>query len=225
MAQSLPSLEYLDRMNAHSCQYDPRIPYFFYAPKDVFAPNGKEYNLVILVHGNERSAETYRNASRKFAEATDSIVLAPLFPAGLVDPGQIDNYNLLRYKDVHFDAALAHMADELRSRFPIKKEPFFLHGFSAGGQFVHRFFYLYPHLIRSISVGSCSQTTFLDPQNPWPAGIKDLTDRFGLSPNPGDYGKVNAQFVIGADDNFIFNPEIPFTRHQLLTKLRDDWAS
>jgi pimeloyl-ACP methyl ester carboxylesterase len=215
-------------MNVFSCEHDPRLSYFFYAPKSAlsdFSGNGKKHNLAVLIHGSERSPESYRNSARRFADFTDSVILAPLFPAGLSDFYEIDNFNLLRYKGIEFDTALLRMIDELGRRFPIEKDRFFLHGFSAGGQFAHRFFYIHPERVKALSVGCCSQITLMDSTSPWPQGLENIGPIFGKKPAASDYLNAKVQFVIGGDDDFIFRKGCPYTRRQILKKLFDDWKS
>lgn len=201
-------LEYLARVSAYSCQYDPRFSYFVYVPKNWLEPTRPErYHLTVVIHGTERSAENYRNKLRDYAENTNSIILAPLFPAGLIEPRRMENYNLLRFHDVEFDVILLHMVNELGERFPINiDDGFCLHGFSAGGQFVHRFFYLYPQHLRAVSVGAPGQVTLLDYDRPWPLGLDGIDRVFGLNPSVENMKQVPVQIVVGSEDTYIQNP-------------------
>jgi pimeloyl-ACP methyl ester carboxylesterase len=228
MAENLTDLSFMERMNASSCRYDQRFSYFFYVPKSFGLPPAERpqsYNLVVLIHGNDRSPEAYRNRSRDFAEATGSVILAPLFPAGLIDPGEMNNFNHLRYKGVEFDTVLIRMIEELSQRFPVPTRDIYLHGFSAGGQFVHRFFYLHPKRIRALSVGACAQVTLLDHASPWPKGLSDLEGSFGVKPDRDAYKAARIQMVIGGEDDFRFKADIPNTRMEILTKLKDNYVS
>jgi pimeloyl-ACP methyl ester carboxylesterase len=228
MANQINDLSYLKRMNAFSCRYDPTFPYYFYVPENYLGQgprNGDLYKLVVLIHGNERGAEMYRNAARQFAEFSDSVILAPLFPAGLVDYSEIDNFGFVRYKGLNFDTILTNMIDDICWHFPIDSEKIYLHGFSAGGQFAHRFFYAYPELIHSLSIGACSRFTLLDGDLPWPQGTKDISWVFEREPDASLYPQARIQLVIGEDDNFIFSPQIHFTRMELLAMLRENYVA
>lgn len=210
-------LEYLSRITAYSCQYDPRFSYFVYVPRNwLEADRPSSYHLLVVIHGTERSPEMYRQKLKPFAEKTNTIILAPLFPAGLIDPERIENYNLLRYRDIEFDTVLLHMIDELADRFPINKdEGFSLHGFSAGGQFAHRFFYLYPEHLKSVSIGAPGNVTFLDFNLPWPKGIGGIERVFGKSVDLAQIKKVPVQIVVGGEDTYIHNPGEAMNRLEL----------
>lgn len=53
---------------------------------------------------------------------------------------------------------------------------FTLVGFSGGGQFVHRFFYLYPERLHAVSIGAPGRATPLIDE-PWPQGIRGAPTR------------------------------------------------
>jgi dienelactone hydrolase len=177
------------------------------------------YKLIVLIHGNERGPELYRDSFKRFAEETESVVLAPLFPAGLTEFDEMENYNLLRHRGINYDEILLNIISEADSRFRVETDRIFLHGFSAGGQFVHRFYYLYPEIIRALSIGTSGWVTFLDHSLPWPRGLKGFKEIFGKSPDLAKLRDVKVQLCVGADDNFIYNQEIPHTRLELNRKL------
>jgi len=188
-------------LTSYACQYDPRFSYFVYVPSSFGRPEQPEnYGLVILVHGAERGAETYRNKFRGFARRHDCVVLAPLFPAGLFEPDSLDNYNFLRYRDIAYDAVLLKMVEEAARRFPIRAERFLLHGFSGGGQFVHRFLYLYPQRLAAISIGAPGEITLPREDLDWPAGLRGLRDIRGERPDLRAVGEVPVQIVVGDQD-------------------------
>ncbi|MDR2198851.1 MAG: alpha/beta hydrolase [Deltaproteobacteria bacterium] len=219
-------LSYLPRMNCFSCQRDQRFSYFIYVPKNWNYPERERperYNLAVLVHGSERSAEMYRNAARPFAEMTDTVILAPLFPAGITDFYEMDNFCHLRHLGVSYDLILLHMIEEISERFPVDSGNILLHGFSAGSQFAHRFFYLHPQSVRSLSIGACARVTLMDENLPWPSGIKDMHDIFGVKPDYESYKKTMVQFVIGSEDNFKLQRETTVTRLEQLSRLRDSY--
>jgi hypothetical protein len=51
-------------------------------------------------------------------------------------------------------------------------------GFSGGDHFVHRFLNIHPNLLNAVSIGAPGRVTRLDDQRKWPAGVKDVSDRF-----------------------------------------------
>jgi dienelactone hydrolase len=115
------------------------------------------------------------------------------------------------------------MIEEVNRRFSVETDRLFLHGFSAGGQFVHRFFYLYPEKVQALSIGSSGWVTFLDHSLPWPDGLQGFKEIFGRDPNIELLQKVKVQMVIGGDDDFIYRKDSPYTRMELNTKLKDNF--
>lgn len=121
---------------------DPRLSYCLHVPAAATTrPEGTR--LVIVVHGSERRATAYRDAMVDFAEAQNCVVLAPLFPVGPFGDGHGDGYKYLVERDLRYDLALLDMVAETELRLGLRFERFGLFGFSGGGHFVHRFFYLH----------------------------------------------------------------------------------
>jgi poly(3-hydroxybutyrate) depolymerase len=129
-------------------------------------------------------------------------ILAPLFPAGPSGLESLNNYKLLRDDTLHADTAMIDILQEIKERWPgLATEEVFMIGFSGGGQFVHRFMYLYPNLLTAVSIGAPGRVTQLDYQHKWPAGIKDVADRFdGAVIDLDMIRKVPIQLVGGALD-------------------------
>ncbi|WP_425450163.1 hypothetical protein, partial [Virgifigura deserti] len=127
-----------------ACQADQRVSYCLYVPRDYAIDGTASYDLLVIMHGTGRLAAAYRDDFAKFAEEQGVIILAPLFPAGLVEPYELSNYKLLRYHDLAFDRLLLSMVAEVRERYRLAGERFLLYGFSGGGHFTHRFLYLHP---------------------------------------------------------------------------------
>lgn len=196
------SQEYLARMTAYSCIHDARFNYYVYVPENWMTSKRKErYRLIVLVHGSERAPEHYRNKFKKFAEKNNAVILAPLFPAGLPTPEHLENYNMLRCGDIAFDIVLLGMIDELNERFPVETHSIFLHGFSAGGQFAHRFFSLYPERIHSVSIGAPGDISLLDDTKPWPEGSGGMRELFGRAPDCAKLPGKRVQIIVGDADN------------------------
>ena len=77
-------------------------------------------------------------------------------------------------------------------------------GFSGGGQYAHRFLYLYPERLHAISVGAPGRVTELDENLPWPTGIKNVEEKFGKKVEKGNIKAVkNIQLVVGSKDTEI----------------------
>ncbi|MDH6514224.1 poly(3-hydroxybutyrate) depolymerase [Streptomyces sp. SAI-135] len=178
---------------------DPRFSYCLYVPTG-HAPDGPPLPLVVTVHGTRRRAETLRDAFGDFSERHSCVVLAPLFPAGITGPNDVDSYKLLSPAGFRPDEILLAMVDEAAARWHVRTNRFHLHGFSGGGQFAHRFAYLHPHRLASLSVGAPGRVTLLDPTTTWWHGTADLKDQFGTAADAAALRGLPVQLVVGEND-------------------------
>lgn len=176
--------------------YDQRFSYCLYVPDEL----GPRTPLVVVVHGTERNFLLYRDHLQPFADEHGVVVLAPLFPAGIVDPGDLHNYKFLEYQGIRYDHVLLSMAEEVARRYPIDPERFYLHGFSGGGQFAHRFFYLHPDRLAGVSIGAPGRITRLDATQPWWLGTRDFEQRFGRAVDVEALRRVPVLMVVGEED-------------------------
>lgn len=183
-----------------ACQSDQRFSYGIYVPKGFKICNGERYGLTVLIHGSSRIAEKLKNAFVDFAERTQNVILAPMFPFGIIDPMDGHNYKFLKYKDIRYDEILLSMIDELHNDLNINTAEFLLHGFSGGGQFAHRFFYLHPERLRAVSIGAPGRVTYLDHNRPWYNGVADIEHIFGKRLNYDAMKKVKILLIVGAAD-------------------------
>ncbi|KAI0383993.1 alpha/beta-hydrolase [Hypomontagnella monticulosa] len=188
---------------------DPRLSYSLYIPPEHYShgagvegvdPVPAKLPLVVSIHGTRRHFRDIYDLV-PFAESTPCAVLTPLFPTGLDGPNDIDSYKVLRSKTLRADLALLSMLDEIAFRWPgIETAKIFLMGFSGGGQFAHRFLYLYPERIAAVSIGAPGRTTALDDQQNWPAGIKDVEALFGKRVDKDLMKTVRIHLAIGSAD-------------------------
>jgi len=140
----------------------------------------------------------------ELADATGAAVLAPLFPTGVGgDPNDSHNYKGLAYGGIRYDLILLAMLDEVAVRWPgIETRKVFLVGFSGGGQFVLRFFYLHPDRVAAVSVGAPGVVTRLDDALAWPKGVQGVEEVFGrLKVDIAALRAVgHVQVIVGGDD-------------------------
>ena len=181
-------------------QTDKRFSYCLAVPEDYDEDSGKSYTLVILVHGTERSAAMYRDQFMAFAAAHDCIVLAPLFPANMTSADDLSSYKFIAHGGIRYDHVLFDMIEEVAGKYRLASKNFLLHGFSGGGHFAHRLFILHPGRFLGVSIGAPGLVTLLDPALRWWAGIADIEELFGITPDIGAMRAVPVHMVIGDAD-------------------------
>jgi len=223
--QFLKSVYLVGNIPFRALATDPRVSYTLYIPQEHYNPDPSlqstalqtstldpryllpKLPLLVTIHGSSRSAETCRNLFTAFADSERVAILAPLFPAGLDGETDLDSYKLLRSKTLRSDKALLDILDDVKVRWPgIETEKVLLAGYSGGGQFVQRFFYLYPERLLAVSIGAPGRATHLDFTKRWPDGIKDVEEVFGPEVKV-DLRKImevkHLQLVVGGDDTVI----------------------
>ncbi|KAJ5715421.1 uncharacterized protein N7483_012602 [Penicillium malachiteum] len=184
---------------------DPRVSYMLYIPPAHYDSdtNSRKLPLLVWIHGTRRRLGALEDGDLvAFANSTPCAILAPIFPAGLDGPNDLDSYKLLRSTTFRSDLALLSMLDEISPRWPgIATDKVFMLGFSGGGQFVHRFLYLHPERLLAVSVGAPGRATVLDERYQWPLGIADVQKLFARTINKELIRDVAVQLAVGDEDN------------------------
>ncbi|MEM7692621.1 MAG: alpha/beta hydrolase, partial [Pseudomonadota bacterium] len=188
---------------------EPRVSYCLFVPDDYEEEGEERLQLMVLMHGTERGAAEYRDRMAEFATEHRCIVLAPLFACNLAGPDDLDNYKLIEAEGLRFDLLLLEMVQEVNKKYRLIDERFLLHGFSGGGHFAHRFFYLHPHRLRGVSIGAPGVVTLLDEDLPWWTGVADLEQQFGITLNLDLMRAVPVQMVVGSADMQTWEITIP----------------
>lgn len=179
---------------------DQRFSYFTYVPPHLAECSGP-VPIVLVVHGTLRQPTVYRDAFAEFAEQHGCVVLAPLFPCGIEDPDDTDNYKRLEFRGIRFDLLLIRMVEEFAERYGIEPGPWLLHGFSGGGQFTHRFLLLHAERLAAVSIGAPGAVTLLDEERDWWVGTRDIAARFGKPVDLAALRRVRVLTVIGDQDH------------------------
>jgi len=193
-----------ERVMLWHCQSDPRFSYYVYIPESIYEKDPPVYKIVCIVHGTARTIEGYRRAYREFADKNKLIVITPLFPGGLFDNKDFNSYKLLICNGLRYDLILLSMIDELSRRYRIDKEKFLMCGFSGGGQFVQRFFYVHPERLMGISIGAPGRITYINDKVDFFWGTRDFEKIFDKKIDIEAMRKVPTQLLIGeCDSKFI----------------------
>ncbi len=188
------------RTSMYACQYDQRFSYCLYVPESYDEDAETTYPLAVIVHGTNRPAQEYRDRFVDFGEREQCVILAPLFPCGIIEPGELNNYKFIEFHGIRYDHVLLAMIDEISSIYRLRSDRFLMHGFSGGGHFAHRFFYLHPRRLLGVSIGAPGVVTLLDEEHDWWVGVRDLEETFGIAPDIPAMRDVPVHMVIGGDD-------------------------
>lgn len=190
-----PSGYFAGRTPSFACQADPRFSHCLYVPRGT-----PPRSLLVVVHDTLRNNQSLRDAFAEHAEASGALVLAPLFPAGIGGPRDLDGYKYLRADGVRYDEVLIAMAEEVAARHAVDAGRFALFGFSGGAHFAHRLLYLRPERLSSAVIAAPGSVTLPDPRLPWWAGLADFEARFGRPVDWEALRRVPVHLVVGAAD-------------------------
>lgn len=182
-----------------SCRADPRFCFCLYVPPG-FDADPAGHTLVVVMHGTGRSMETYRDRFAAFGQYRKCVILAPLFPVGPLGDGNGHGFKVLKEGGIRYDNVLLSMVDEAGAMLGTRFDKFMLFGYSGGGHFAHRFFYLHPERLHAVSIGAPGAVTLLDEGRDWWVGTRDVKALFGRSIDIDALRKVAVQLVVGAAD-------------------------
>ncbi|KAJ6485733.1 poly hydrolase [Mycena sanguinolenta] len=208
-----------------ACTRDPRFSFAMYIPSSPSAsPPARRSNdtalpLLVLIHGVRRDTHVLLSGMQSFADTHRVALMAPLFPAGAGDPRALDvhNYKAVAYRPpggdevIRFDEILLAMVAQAARTWRLGDgERFWIHGFSGGGQFVHRFVLLHPARVRGASVGAPAAVVHLprpgenakekEKEEKWPKGLRDVQAVFGRGVDWDEVRKVKLLVVVGDRD-------------------------
>ncbi len=183
-----------------ACRADPRFSFCAYVPTSWDGQSNENFKVLVLVHGTGRTAEGYRDLFASWAEEHNVVILAPLFPGGITGPWELNSYKWMLTDGIRFDHILLSMLDELAEITPIDRSRVMMHGFSGGGHFTHRFFYLQPQRLLAASIGAPGVVSMLDFEQDWWVGVRNFEEIFGQAIDLDAMRQVPVQMVIGGED-------------------------
>lgn len=183
----------------YALRSDPRFSWCMHVPEG-FAKAPEAYRLVVAVHGSSRGVHAYRDGFAAHAERCKWVVLAPLFPVGVLGDGNPDGYKTLIEGDIRYDLVLLAMVEEIGQALGVGFERFGLFGFSGGGQFAHRFLYVHPDRLWGVTVGAPGAVTRIDDGLEYWFGTRDMAAVFGTALNLGAVRKAPIQLLCGQED-------------------------
>lgn len=193
-----PAMYYVGATTVFASRVDPRIAYCLYIPEE--APLNDETAILVAVHGTDRNFIAYRNYFNELGRWKNCIVIAPLFPVGILGDDNRDGYKYLVEGDLHYDRILLAIVDEVAARYGVTDRSFALWGFSGGGHFTNRFLLRHPDRLWAASIGSPGSVSMIDDGYDWWAGTRDYEARFGHPLDLASLRKVAVQMVVGKAD-------------------------
>ena len=183
----------------YASKHDPRFPYCLYVPPTL-GQGGEKPELIVAMHGTGRGFTGYRDAFSSFARWNNCIILAPLFPIGVMGDGYRDGFKYMREGNLRYDQVLLAIVEEVSERYGIAFDRFGLFGYSGGGHFAHRFLMLQPGKLWGVSIGAPGSVTLLDPSRDWWVGTRNFAELFGQPLDIPAMKQVAVQMVVGAAD-------------------------
>lgn len=181
-------------------RHDPRFAYCLYVPRSLAEGRGDPPELIVVMHGTGRSFVQYRDAFAEFGRWHNCVILAPLFPVGVLGDGNRNGFKYMREGDIRYDEILLAMVAEIEAKYGFSFPRFALFGYSGGGHFAHRFLILHPNRLWAVSIGAPGSVTLPDPTRDFWVGVRDLEARFGRPFAPEAIAAVPTQMVVGAAD-------------------------
>ncbi|KAH8833366.1 poly hydrolase [Flagelloscypha sp. PMI_526] len=178
---------------------DPRFSFGLFIPR-CHSFTDEPLTILCIIHGTKRQTGGYLSKLQDFCQKLKCALLCPLFPAGIIDPTDLNNYKNILYHDIHFDRILLSMIDQAGRTWNLRTDKVLIHGFSGGGQFVHRFLYLHPERLLGASIGAPGRITPPDDSQPWPHGLGDVSRLFQISLDWNAIRSVPVQVIVGEDD-------------------------
>lgn len=191
----------IGRTGAIACQADQRFSYCLYVPQALVDQDRlSEAQILVAIHGTGRGNQVVRDLFVSLADSLGLIVLAPLFPSGIIDPDDRDNYKYVEFEGIRFDSVLLAMVDEVARKYGVPADTFSIFGFSGGAHLAHRMIYLHPHRLTAVSACAPGSPTLLDQTRDWWLGIRDIEERFGTPVDVPAMRRIAVHLAVGDDD-------------------------
>ena len=178
----------------HVSRVHPGQRFFLYVPKGY--DGQARLRLLVVMHGAGRRAEEYAGEFTDFADRHRYMILAPLFPRG-------ERYQHLGIGEddvIRADLRLLDLVDEIGGRYNVETATFDLFGFSAGGQFAHRFMYVHPGRLRAVVIAAPGTVTLPSIRDRWPGGVADLGTLTNVRFDLAQVWRVRPMLIVGEDD-------------------------
>jgi len=173
---------------------ESRLAGFAYVPERAAAGAP----LLVAVHGISRDAHEQVRAFETMAESRGWALLAPAFG----EERHADYQRLGRVgRGPRSDHALEALIELCSQRFSLSFGPRYFFGYSAGGQFVHRYLMAHPARVDAAVIGAPGWYTFPDPKRSYPYGIRVGRELPGVRMSPGEFLQTPMMLIVGSRDS------------------------
>jgi len=193
----------VEGLNTLSFQ-DGQLFYLYVPRKAIAEPTAAR--ILVSVHGytgsraNARGRAKVRTYAEYWADLADKkgwVVLAPHFDERRFNR----DYQRLNPSGPRADLRLNALIDEVGRVLPgVPAVPFFLFGFSGGGQFVHRYLTFSPERVDRAVCGAPGWYLWRDPTLPYPVGTAQKTLPCGLRPRWRQLCRARVLLIVGQRD-------------------------
>src|SRR5699024_1015564 len=154
------------------------IKVWYYTPKKVKTDSP----VLLVMHGNSRKAEAYRDALIPTAIEYGFILIVPEFSKTYYPKirdyhhgGIFNDSKILKEEQDWTFSIIEPLFNEIKSLWKNTSKGYLLYGFSAGAQFVHRYMYMNPqNRARKIVAASAGTYTMPDFEVNYSYGLKNI---------------------------------------------------
>jgi pimeloyl-ACP methyl ester carboxylesterase len=170
-----------------------RLRYYLYWPRR----SAPERPWLVAVHGISRNARDHARAFAAQAEATGTLVIAPLF-----EPDAFPDYQRLGRagRGARADLALLDILADVAALTAQTPAPVNLFGFSGGGQFCQRFTLAHPHRVHRQVLVAAGWYTLPTQRRAYPLGLRLDAELPGVEFVPAEFLRVPTCVLVGALD-------------------------
>ncbi|GGC04660.1 hydrolase [Marinobacterium zhoushanense] len=163
-----------------------------YRPTEELRPE----RILVAVHGISRNYRSQAAAFRSMAERLGICLIAPLF-----DSDRFPNYQRLAAKpgQRRADLAFSMLLLTWQTARRLSELKIHLFGYSGGAQFAHRYAYLYPERIATLSACSAGWYTLPSSDIAYPYGLKSWPQWLG-TPRSEELIRLPVLGLVGGQD-------------------------
>lgn len=169
----------------------PDQAYYLYVPRAF--DGSAAFRLLVTVHGHDRETVGRVEQFIELAERHSFVLLGPHFPPSI-------RFQMLGIGGERADLRLLDLVTEVSAELGLVHEQFDLFGYSGGGQFAHRFLYVWPRRVRRVIVGAPGTITAPIEQHRWPGGVRNLVNVAGAGFDVDEVRRRQIMLLVGTDD-------------------------